>query len=135
MADIEAHDTLTPPQHKAIAALLTEPTVRKAAEVAGVKERTVYNWLKQSAFQAEYRVARSAAVQQAIARLQQFSGSAAATLVSLMASGNPAPIRLAAASKVIDLAVKTVELEDLRDELERLRAMIRDRLGDDTPEL
>ncbi len=122
MADISTNETLTPAQHKAVSALLSEPSVRKAAEVAGVKERTVYNWLKTSAFADEYRSARREATQQAIARLQQYSGHAAATLVQLMASGNPAAVRLAAASKVLDLAIKSVELEDLSVRLAALEA-------------
>jgi hypothetical protein len=120
MADTLTSETLTPAQHKAVSALLSEPSVRKAAEVAGVKERTVYHWLKTPAFADEYRSARREATQQAIARLQQYSGHAAATLVALMASGNPAAVRLAAASKVLDLAIKSVELEDLSARLEAL---------------
>jgi hypothetical protein len=120
MADISISEALTPAQYKAVSALLSEPTVRKAAEVAGVKERTVYNWLKLPAFADEYRSARREATQQAIARLQQYSGHAAATLVQLMAAGNPAAVRLAAASKVLDLAIKWVELEDITARLDAL---------------
>lgn len=120
MADIGMNDTLTPAQHRAVSALLSEPSVRKAAEVAGVKERTVYNWLKSADFAAVYREARREATQQAIARLQSYAGHAAATLVALMASPNPAAIRLAAASKVIDVAIKSVEIEDILQRLEAL---------------
>lgn len=120
MADNDAHDTLTPAQHKAVSALLTEPSVRKAAEASGVKERTLYTWLRQPDFGAAYRAARREATQQAIARLQQMSGAAAVVLCQLMASGNPAPVRLAAASKVLDMAIKSVELEDLQARLEAL---------------
>jgi hypothetical protein len=37
-----------------------------------------------------------------------------------MATGNPAAVRLAAASKVLDLAIKSVELEDVMSRLEAL---------------
>lgn len=120
MADDAARDTLSPAQHKAVSALLTEPSVRKAADLAGVKERTLYSWLKTPDFAAAYQEARREATRQAIAQLQQYSGMAARTLVSLLASGNPAAVRLAAASKVLDLAIKTVELEDV---LVRLAAL------------
>lgn len=46
--------------------------------------------------------------------------SAQAALVQLMAAGNPAAVRPAAASKVIDIAIKSVELEDLAARLEAL---------------
>jgi len=113
LADNSTTDALTSAQHKAISALLSEPTIRQAAVAAGAKERTVYNWLKTPAFAAEYRAARREATSQAIARVQQFSGHAAGTLVALMAPGNPPAVRLAAASKVLDLAIKSVEIDDL----------------------
>lgn len=122
MADIDTIDTLTPAQHKAIGALLSEPSVRKAAEVSGVKERTLYGWLKRPDFTAEYRAARREATNQAIARVQQYSGHAAATLLTLMAAGNPAGVRLAAASKVLDLALKSIELDDFAARLAALEA-------------
>jgi|SRR6266545_991893 len=135
MADISTTEGLTARQHKALAALISEPSIRKAAEASGVPERTLYAWLKDPAFDAEYRLMRREAAQQAIALVQKYSGSAAATLVQLMSSSHPAAIRLAAASKVIDLALRTVEIEDLRDELERLKALVHDRLGNEPPEL
>jgi RES domain-containing protein len=128
MADIEASDKLTPAQYRAVSALLTEATIRKAAEVAGVKERTVYNWLKVPAFADEYRAARREATQQAIARVQLYSSNAAATLVMLMATGNPAAVRLAAASKILDLAIKSVEIDDLAARLEALEARYAEKL-------
>jgi hypothetical protein len=120
MADISPNNTLSPAQHNAVAALLSEASVRKAAETAGVKERTLYSWLKTPAFADAYRAARREATSQAIARIQQFSAHAAGTLVQLMAPGNPAAVRLTAASKVLDLAIKSVEIDDLAARLEAL---------------
>lgn len=126
MADEPITEKLTVRQHNALHALLSEPTVRKAAEVSKVPERTLRSWLRAPLFVAEYRIARKDAMQQAVARLQQYSGAAAGTLVALMASGNPAMVRLAAASKVLEFAIKAVEIEDLRDELEGLAALVRE---------
>jgi hypothetical protein len=120
MADIPANNTLSPAQHNAIDALLNESSIRKAAESCSIKERTLYNWLKVPAFADAYRAARREATSQAIARVQQYSGHAAGTLVALMATGNPPAVRLAAASKVLDLAIKSVELDDLAARLEAL---------------
>jgi hypothetical protein len=121
MADSEANDTLTPAQHRAVSALLSETSVRKAAEAAGVKERTLYNWLKTSAFADEYRAARREATQQAIARLQQMSGSAVIVLCQLMAHSTPA-VKLGAARTVLEFAIKAVELEDMQARLAALEA-------------
>lgn len=114
-----ATDELTPKQHKAIAALLAEPTIKAAAAALGVGERTLHGWLDVPAFAIAYRVARRASVQHAIAQLQQASAIAVSTLVDLMAFGSPA-VRLGAASKVLDLTIKAVELEDLAARLAAL---------------
>ncbi len=114
MADLTDTMILTARHFNAIAALLSEPTVRKAAEVAKVPERTLYTWLKHPAFAAEYRAARREAVSQAIARTQQFSSAMVNVLLSIAGdSKKPAAARIAAASKALDIAIKSVELEDL----------------------
>jgi hypothetical protein len=121
MADMTTNTTLTAKQYNAIAALLSEPSVRKAAEVARVSERTMYNWLKLPAFAAEYRTARREAVSQAIARTQQYSSAMVGVLLSIAGdSKKPAAARIAAASKALDIAIKSVELEDLAVRLDAL---------------
>ena len=52
-------------QEQVILALLTAPTVEKAAEQCGVGCRTVYRWLDDPGFMGEYRKARRHAFQQA----------------------------------------------------------------------
>ena len=117
---------LTPKQEKTIAALMTTATVTDAAKAAGVGERTVYAWLAEPDFSAAYRAARRDAVQQATARLQQVSGAAAGALADLL-DNSKAPIRLAAARAILEMAVKAVELDDLQQQLaalaERLAAI------------
>ncbi len=116
-----AIDDLTAKQHKAIAALLTVPTIKEAAEVVGIGERTIHTWLTEQAFDAAYRTARRKAVQQATARLQQLATEAVDVLRSIMT--NPAAsdrARVAAAAKILDLAYRAIELEDLESRLKAL---------------
>ena len=47
-------EELTPPQLRAIKALLTLPTTVAAAEEIGVHPRTISRWSKEPAFRAEY---------------------------------------------------------------------------------
>ena len=59
-------------QRAAIASLLTESSVKDAAAKAGIGERTLHRWLKESkyeAFQAAYDAAQNEAVERAVARL------------------------------------------------------------------
>ena len=47
-------EKLTRKQEQAVAALLEQPTVLRAATVAGVSERTLRLWLKDPGFKAAY---------------------------------------------------------------------------------
>ena len=49
MADSSQDETLTARQYQAVAALLSEPTIGKAATAAGVPVRTLYTWLHEDA--------------------------------------------------------------------------------------
>lgn len=120
MADDIEHGALTTRQYNAIGALMTQPTLRKASEASGIPERTMYKWLKTPSFVAEYRAARREATNQAIARLQQVSGSAVSELLKLALNARSEAVRLGAVCKILDLSIKAVELEDLEQRLQAL---------------
>jgi hypothetical protein len=121
MADPRPDDNLTVRQHKALSALMSEPSVSKAAIAAEVPERTLRAWLKRPEFAEAYRAARREATQHAVARLQQASGAAVGVLISLMASSTPAT-KLGAARTILEFAIRAVELEDLEQRLAALEA-------------
>lgn len=112
-------DDLTPLQHNAISALLSARTLKAAAKAAGCGERTLRGWLDEPAFVAAYQHARRAAVGQAIARLQQVSAAAVDRLQHLLTHGTPA-VQLGAARTILELAIKSVEIEDLQSRIEAL---------------
>lgn len=120
MAELTDSSSLTVKQHNLIAALLIEASVRKACEVTGVKERTAYHWLKQECFRREYMLARRESVAQAVARTQQASSAAVGVLVRLMANARSEAVKLGAATKILDIAIKSVELDDLAARLAAL---------------
>jgi len=108
-------------QDQAIAALLEQPTISKAAKKAGVGERTLLRWLKLDDFQLAYRIARRALVSQAIAHLQQTTGEAVETLRLVMKDKSaPASAKVAAARIALDLAFKAIETEDVEQRLKAL---------------
>jgi hypothetical protein len=110
-------------QEEAIAALLSQRSIEDAARTAGVGTRTLLRWLQLPAFKAAYREARRAAFGQSIARLQQATSAAAATLMKIMVDPNaPASTRVRAADSVFNHAAKAIEIEDIEarvSELER----------------
>jgi len=106
-----------------VAALLTQPNVDAAARSVGISVATLMRWQKVPEFQKALREARRAAFGQAIARLQQMSGAAVATLGKMMVEqGAPASTRVRAAEAIINHAAKAIEMEDIEArvaELER----------------
>jgi hypothetical protein len=114
---------LTTKQEAAITALLTATSISNAAAKVGVNEKTIRRWLADPAFDAEYRAARRQAVGQAVALLQQLSSAAVVVIARIMADPQaPAGVKLRAAVSVLELAIKSVELEDLEARLAALEA-------------
>ena len=110
-------------QEEAIAALLSQRNIEDAARVAGVGTRTLLRWLQLPEFASAYREARRSAYSQSIARLQQASSAAVATLMKIMVDTNaPASTRVRAADSILDHGAKAIEMEDIEvrvAELER----------------
>jgi len=110
-------------REEAIAALLTQRNIEEAARVTGVGAKTLLRWLKVPEFQAAYRQARRDVYSQSIARLQQGTSAAAATLLRTMIDpATPASVRVRAAEAIFNHAAKAIEIEDIEArvaELER----------------
>ena len=89
----------------------------------GISGKTLLRWMKEPEFDTAYRNARRAAFSQSIARLQQMSGAAVATLGKLMVDpSTPASTRARVADSILDHAAKAIEIEDIEvrvAELER----------------
>jgi predicted trehalose synthase len=106
----------------ALAALLSEASIEKAALKAGVAVRTLHNWLADPAFASEYRTIRRQLVEAAVGRLQNTTGEAADALRKLLKCRNPAVVARVALG-ILDQAVKGVELGDQAERLERLERL------------
>jgi hypothetical protein len=110
-------------QEQAIAALLTCPTIEKAAKSVGLGDATLRRWMKDPGFRTDYREARRQAMEQATAQLQKL-GSAAANALRENVEDTEAPhsARVAAARVVFDVAQRGVEIEDLAERIAALEA-------------
>jgi transposase-like protein len=116
---------LTPVQERAIVALLSNSTMKRAAKSVGVDDRTLFRWLQDKDFHAAYRAARRETVTQAIARLQQASSEAVNTLREIVKDkGQPAPARVSAAKAILEFSIKSVELEDMADRVAEIEALL-----------
>ena len=115
---------LTRKQEAAIAALLSQPTLKAASQTASVSETTLWRWLQDDSFRAAYMLARRESVKHAITRLQATTSDAVDTLTEIMKSSDaPYPARVTAARAVIDYALKATELEDLAERVDQLETL------------
>lgn len=102
-------------------ALLNEPNIQKAAVVAEVGERTIYNWLKEDLFKAELRRARRESFTQAISMAQRYAPLAMTTLARIAADETaPHHARVSASVGVLRFGREAIELDDLAARLEIL---------------
>jgi hypothetical protein len=106
-------------EEAALAALLSEPTIRAAAEKAGIGESTLLRWMSEPEFKARYRASRRSVVESAIGRLQQAATQAVDALTRNLTCGIP-PVEVGAARAVLDQALRAVELVDLAERVEQL---------------
>jgi hypothetical protein len=107
-------------RQKAIVALLSQRNVEEAARAAGIGVTTLYRWLQEPGFAAEYRWARLAAFGLATARAQQAAPSAVTTLLKIMIDpGASAAEHVRAADLVLEHATQASE-EDIEACLEEL---------------
>ena len=124
--NVNQNEPLTPKQEKAIAALLSEPTLKGAAQQVKVSEITIIRWLREDAFRDAYQEARREATKQAIARLQQASSEAVDTLRDVMNTKYlQAGARVSAAKTVLELSLKAIETEDLQARVEQLELLLK----------
>jgi hypothetical protein len=101
-------------KEEAIIALLTHRNVEEAAKTVGLSPKTLFRWMQDPEFDADYRKARRDSFHQAVARLQQTSSAAVTTLLKLAVDPNaPAAVKARAAYYILTLGTKAMETEDI----------------------
>ena len=109
-----------------IAALAATPTVRGAAEVAGIAERTAYRYLADAVVRAAIAERQDAALAQVTAGLVADMGEARAALVGMMKNKSAADgVRVRAALGVLDCGLRLFEMLSLADRVTTLEQLVR----------
>ncbi len=106
-------------KEKVLVALLKTSSVRDAAKSSGISEATIYSYLKDKEFLAEYRNARRLTVESAIAQMQNAASEAVERLKELQYCENPA-VAARCAQIIFENAVKGMETTDILERLETL---------------
>jgi hypothetical protein len=117
---------LTARQSRAIAALMTSPSVTAAAALAGVSRRALTNWLADAQFCSELRAAQDAAVSATARIMAAASTDAAALLADITRDANQTPaMRLAAARELLRLMPPVIEAHDHADRIADIESRLR----------
>lgn len=115
-------------QDRFLKALLQCASVDQACKEAGINRTTGYKYLKDADFMEEYRSLRRDAMQQVTAQLQKKSEEAVQVLSEVMNDKEaPHASRVTSAKNVLDVAYRSLELDDMAAEMEKIKSM----LGDD----
>lgn len=112
-------------QDRFLKALLECASIDEACNKAGINRTTGYKYLKDNDFMTEYRSLRRDAMQQVTARLQKASEEAVAVLTEVMNDKTaPAPSRVTSAKNVLDVAYRSLELDDVQQEINELKELV-----------
>lgn len=112
-------------QDRFLKALLEAPSVDLACKQAGINRTTGYKYLKDDVFLTEYRKLRREAMQQVTARLQKTSEQAVTVLQEIMVDSDNSPnARVQAAKNVLDVAYRSLELDDVQARIEEIEKVI-----------
>jgi DNA-binding MurR/RpiR family transcriptional regulator len=99
--------------------LVETSSIREAAKKSGIGEATIYRFLQDKEFLAEYRNARRLTVESAIAQMQNAAGEAVERLKELQHCENPA-VAARCAQIIFENALRGLETTDILTRLEIL---------------
>lgn len=110
-------------KQSAIAALLTHPTIEKAAIAVGISEVTLWRWLQLPEFSTAYQEARDQVLAQTLSLLHKATGGAVATLVRNLKCGTPS-VEVRAAIGILDQTFKAKELLEMEARLKSVESLL-----------
>lgn len=93
-----------------IAALLSCPTRKAAAEAVGIGERTIYDRMQEKDFKEQYKTARAEILRGTVVALTRHMGEAVETIADIMKDQTAAPAtRLQAAQAILTTGGRYIE--------------------------
>lgn len=118
----DSADNLTPKQVKALTALLSGRTVEATAKEVGVNPATVHRWLGEPAFKAARDAGQRELAELGLSLLLSLVRNAVAVQAAHLQEHTRVQIRQRASEFVIEHALKWIELEDMKAQIDALMA-------------
>jgi DNA-binding MurR/RpiR family transcriptional regulator len=106
-------------KEKVLIALVETSSIREAAKKSGIGEATIYRFLQDKEFLADYQTARRQTVETAIAQMQNSASEAVQRLKELQYCENPA-VAARCAQIIFESSVKGLQTTDILTRLEAL---------------
>lgn len=119
MIDFDRYMPKETNKEKVLIALVETSSIREAAKKSGIGEATIYRYLQDEEFLAEYRNARRQTVETAIAQMQNAASEAVERLKELQYCENPA-VAARCAQIIFENSVKGLETTDVLERLEKI---------------
>jgi len=125
MRQNETHKKLSPKQIRAVEAMMSEPTLRGAAQKAGIGHATLYRWLAEPAFVDALREARTQAFEKTMVALAAAAEKAVEVLREILgddqaAAKEIAAIRIRAVRTAFDAMLRSRDLIEIERRLQAL---------------
>lgn len=117
---------LTNRQIQAITHFLTSSSIEETCRKANISKTTFYKWLKDETFKDFLEEKRKEMVKEALQRLQVSINKAVAVLIDLMSTGNES-IRRLASRDIIGYALKSIEIQEIEERLEKVERLVLER--------
>jgi len=113
-------------QLKAIPFLVASTSYENGCKAAGISRGTLYEWLNDPLFKAEFRSQRDSVIDGALDMLKGHVSAAVEALVGLLDTENEY-LRRNVANDVIDHVLKGKELEDLGKRISHLEEVVKEK--------
>lgn len=118
-------EKLTPKQIKFIDAMLTEPTIEKACQKAGVSRATGHKYLRKTIVKRTIQTKQNEIMDRTTQTLYTASTNAVVVLNNIMTDGKVNPfVRVQAGKVILEQAYKAYELVGVAKQIEEVRAEI-----------
>ena len=122
---VQNETVLTAKQQRAVEILLREPSIEAAAQAAGVGRATLFRWLNEPDFAAEYKQARGRLLESTLTALQSASVEAVTTLRAVLTETTArAGERVSAAKAILDFSLKAREVLEVEERLAALETLM-----------
>ncbi|WP_423832356.1 replication protein [Streptococcus equinus] len=118
-------EKLTPREMKFIDAMLTEPTIEKACQKAGVSRATGHKYLRKTIVKRTIQTKQNEIMDRTTQTLYTASTNAVVVLNNIMTDGKVNPfVRVQAGKVILEQAYKAYELVGVAKQIEEVRAEI-----------